>query len=824
MTIKSKLTLNCGLILCVCAAVVVASLIGMGFVQRRLFDLTERSTPFQTRSMELQRAIHAATADLVKVGSSAHEAELRQFRRDAEASLGEVKKAEDALEALLSDRKAGAYRDLSTEARELLRVTEERLKVQQSAQTANAGLRGGLADVAQRLKILEQKIRSLQASRASRYETSMGKAKVLAARLRQIEAVNMNLKELQLWCSELKEAQDKAALELLQLIGNKHAINVGLSVGELSKEAQILRDGEFVRQIKAMREMIEKAHTAKQDLVERPSPELRSRYEAAAKEIVDSTRLLLSLLQAELQTAEEQYRQEAAQQTSIFGQATKATAVLQASSELTTLGLSAEGLATRLFTAAGSQEVEALEASLSDVFGRAEKVAKTLDATLGELGAKEQRKLVENAIGGLRAVRELLFAQNGIVANVRNDLAMRAKAAAAMERLRRLVLKEAEEAKGTMATARGAQEQSIAEVNRTVSFSRWLILGIGLVSVAFGIGFATWIYRSISASLARLMEATRKIASGNLAHDFGAPTGDEIGRVEQSMAAMVSNLKEIVGRIRITTEGLASSSEELSATAHSLDQGSEEQSSQVEQVAVAMEQMSQTTDDVAKNAAETAAAAASMEKLAQEGKAIIDGSGAELTRFVKTVNESAVEIESLGKSSDEIHEVIDLIREIADQTNLLALNAAIEAARAGDQGRGFAVVAENVRQLAEKTALSVNDVSRTIDRMRRQIGTSVKSMQSQKDSVANVSRQMERTLEVIDGIVASVGSVAKMVEQIAAAMEEQATTSTEVSQNAEKIADVTRQLRSSSAEMKGTAEELSRIALGLNETTSWFHV
>ena len=94
-----------------------------------------------------------------------------------------------------------------------------------------------------------------------------------------------------------------------------------------------------------------------------------------------------------------------------------------------------------------------------------------------------------------------------------------------------------------------------------------------------------------------------------------------------------------------------------------------------------------------------------MKQTALDGKEIVYGSGRELTRFVDTVNESSHQVESLGQSSKEVHNIVDLIKEIADQTNLLALNAAIEAARAGDAGLGFAVVANAAALLVERLAV-----------------------------------------------------------------------------------------------------------------------
>ena len=557
-------------------------------------------------------------------------------------------------------------------------------------------------------------------------------------------------------------------------------------------------------------------------LAEKPTPELKQKYKDASDTVMYMARMIQVQVESDAKVASEKYASESGQQAGIFNQVGKATTVQNGTSELISLGLSTEGLASRLFSISSEKEIEEIRSSLTGAFGRVDGIVGSLDKALSDLGAKEERKILKNAASGLGSMKQLLFAEGGIVSKVSDNLSMRKKAAEAMESLRTIVIKQAGEAKKTMATAKGVQEQSIISVNRTVKYSVALVAVIAMLAIAVGIGFGAWIYRSISRPLARLISVTDEIAKGNLACDISEGTSDEIGRVETSMGQMVRSLKDIVGKIRVTTETLATSSEELSATARSLDEGSEQQSVQVEQSAGAMIQMSQTTEEVSKNASETSEAAKSMKKIALDGREVVHASGTELSRFVETVTESARQIEALGQRSKEVHNIVDLIKDIADQTNLLALNAAIEAARAGEQGMGFAVVADNVRELAEKTVVAADDIAKMIQRMQGEIGQSVAAMTAQKESVGNVAGQVGQTLSTIDGVVSYVEKVADMVNRIAVAMEEQSSVSNEVTQNMERIAEVTRHLRGSSTGMRTTAEELSKIASELNGTAGWF--
>jgi len=594
MTIKSKLTLNVVTVLGVIVAVVLASVIGMGFVKSKLYDLTEKSTPFQTRSMELQRAIHAATADLVKVGWAVNPAELQTYRQEAEASLDQVKKAQSAVEAL-SDKKMEAYRELSGEAQQLFTVTGQRLKIEAEAVGANNQVREKLKDVSQRLKGLDQKVRSLQSARSAAYGKSLAATNSIAERLRIIQDMTMQLKDLQVWCHELDTVTDKQTLEVMGLKA-KGAVLTADSYGPIIFKSAEDQHGQFAQSMKGLGDTGEQLVALRTSLVAKAAPEVRKQYDDLKTNMLTVIKMALVLIDNEGKSVGDESAAESGEQGTIFTQVGKATSVLYGASELTSLGLSTEGLATRLFTVGSAKEVDEIAAALTDAFVKIDKVSKSLDASLADLGAKEERKMLSNALSGTGSMKGLLFAGDGIVAKVRNQLAMKEKARDAMEGLRSIVLRQAEAAKKTMATARGAQEQSIVEVNSMVRDSTMLVIIIGVIAVVFGIGFGAWIYRSISKPLSRLISVTDEIASGNLTHEVCASANDEIGRVEASVAKMVQNLKEIVGKIRLAASGLASSSDELSATARSLDQGSGEQAAQVEQAAGAMVEMSQTTD------------------------------------------------------------------------------------------------------------------------------------------------------------------------------------------------------------------------------------
>lgn len=694
MKIKTKLTWNVITVIVIVGAVAATSVIGMGFVKSKLFYLTERSTPFQMRTVEFQRVIQGTTADLIKVSASRNTEEYKAYRTEAERSLTEVKSTQDALESLSGGEKIETHNELNRISKELFEITEGRLKAENDSVAANKTITQKLKEASDKLNALDTKIESLKLNRVAAFETLLSEAK-------DIDTV---------------------------------------------RKSRLMTDADI------------------------------------------------------------------------------ATTTLIRGSQFIAMAQSVEISATRLFTLDSIKEVSNVEAAVKKMFEKIDLRIKSLEKSLKRLEAKEEITVLSQVDASLQTIKGYLLARDGIIAKVRQQLNMRERALQATERLREIVLKQAERGKKTVATARGEQEKALGTVNKMVRFSSLLVIAISAGAAVFGIVFGTWIYRSIARPLNELIVSADRIAQGDLACARSEDSKDEIGMVNKSMCKMIENLSGIVGKIKTSTGTLATSSEELSTTATTLDKGSNEQTSRIEQSATAITEMSQTTLDVAKNASHTADIAQKMKNIALQGKDAMRATMEELQKFADTVRESALRVESLGQKSEEINGIITLIKGIADQTNLLALNAAIEAARAGEQGRGFAVVADNVRQLAERTAVATGDIGNTVSVMQTEVSDSVNFMQKEKESVGKVLDQVNSTLRSIDEIVSHVEQVADMVQRIAVATEEQSSASEEVSQNMDNIAVTTRELSNSIIEIKSASENLSKLAAELNSMAGWFKV
>lgn len=363
-----------------------------------------------------------------------------------------------------------------------------------------------------------------------------------------------------------------------------------------------------------------------------------------------------------------------------------------------------------------------------------------------------------------------------------------------------------------------------AEAVNTYNTAWRLFLGIGILSIAAGVFFSYALRRSITTPIAEGVSVAQRLAAGDLNVHVEVKSNDESGMLLGAMKTMVERWRGIIGEVKSAADTIADAGSRLSASSEQVSRSSGEQARRSSQIATSSEEMSQTVNDIARNTNDIANSATEAAKEARGGQEIVDRAIEEVKAISGSVNRSADFIRSLGESSAQIGEIVNVINDIADQTNLLALNAAIEAARAGEQGRGFAVVADEVRKLAERTAGATSEINGMITAIRDGVGKAVESMDS---VIRNVSVGVDLSTQAgssLKDIVKGVEELQLMVQQIASATDEMTATSEEMSRDIEQIASLSKDASAASEHTVQASAELTRLSANLQSVAGGFNL
>ncbi len=353
--------------------------------------------------------------------------------------------------------------------------------------------------------------------------------------------------------------------------------------------------------------------------------------------------------------------------------------------------------------------------------------------------------------------------------------------------------------------------------------SRTLTVAFTLIGLAIGAFVAFSMGTSLVSSIARMFGLIDEIAENNLAvADLPVGANDELGRATRALNRMKNNLGDVMGSIALSSERLASASEEISASATQQAAGADMQRDRTGQVATAMQEMSSIVLDISGNSSKAAEAARKASETARRGGKIVEETLGKMRGIAQSVEDTGKKVNGLGTSSNQIGQIIDVIDDIADQTNLLALNAAIEAARAGDQGRGFAVVADEVRKLAERTSKATKEIAAMIQSVQLETKSAVEAMEAGTEQVEAGVETTQQAGNSLAEIIESAGQVGEMVTHIATAATEQSAATEEVNANLEQIAKITSETAEGAQQSAKACHDLSSLALDLQNLVSQF--
>ncbi|NWB95193.1 methyl-accepting chemotaxis protein [Pseudomonas gingeri] len=369
--------------------------------------------------------------------------------------------------------------------------------------------------------------------------------------------------------------------------------------------------------------------------------------------------------------------------------------------------------------------------------------------------------------------------------------------------------------------AYAAEDQSMqAELKK----NSMLIIGSSALALLVGLVAAFVITRLIVAPLRSVILVAQQIAAGDLTGKVEVKRRDEIGQLMQAMQQMGAGLSGIVSGLQAGIEQLATSAHSLSAVTEQTNLEVSTQKEETEQVATAMNQMTATVHDVARNAEEAAQAAQTADDKVDSGQQVVRQSMQRIEQLADSASSASHSIESLSAEIQNIGTVLGVIKSVAEQTNLLALNAAIEAARAGEQGRGFAVVADEVRALAKRTQQSTEEIERLVSALRTAAQASVHQIQSSGELVKLAVSDALQTESALGSIAAAVSLIQQMNQQIAAAAEEQSSVAEEINRS---VTSIRASADQSALAMQGNAAssiELAQLGMELKGMVGHFRI
>ncbi|MBW8186359.1 methyl-accepting chemotaxis protein [Shewanella nanhaiensis] len=361
-----------------------------------------------------------------------------------------------------------------------------------------------------------------------------------------------------------------------------------------------------------------------------------------------------------------------------------------------------------------------------------------------------------------------------------------------------------------------------APVNDAVISAIWF----AVISMLL-VGFTVWMMLlPFRRQITRLLEAMEDIAEGegDLSKRIHMEREDELGKLGDAFNRFASKVQLMLEQSRELTQRVDSGITGAVNICEQALQSVAQQKQEIASVATAATELAHTSQEMANSAQRASEFSEKAQSESQDGMAIVTKANDGMQCLSAKVIEAAKVVRHLRTSSEQIGEVLNVIRGIAEQTNLLALNAAIEAARAGEQGRGFAVVADEVRTLASRTQDSTANIQDIIQTL-QQGALQAEQVMEEGVEQANLGKELTTQVETaLSGITDAIVEIQHQTVEITSAIGQQAVVAEEVACNVENVRGLSDDSLTSSQDLSVSLIEFQEMTKALSKSIQQFKI
>ncbi|RJX75540.1 methyl-accepting chemotaxis protein [Vibrio sinensis] len=363
-------------------------------------------------------------------------------------------------------------------------------------------------------------------------------------------------------------------------------------------------------------------------------------------------------------------------------------------------------------------------------------------------------------------------------------------------------------------------DEVFADLNDTAKQITMFTLAIAVAFIFIGLILASSITKPIE-SLEKTFTQLGQ-GGGDLAQRIEVNGNDEMAKLALGFNSFIEKIHQTISDVAETSYALQEAASGVASKASTTYDNSQNQRDQTIQVVAAINEMGETINEIASNAALAAQIAGTAESNTEQGRFVVEQAKEAISHLAANNAQTEEVVKELASTTQSIGSILEVIRAISEQTNLLALNAAIEAARAGEQGRGFAVVADEVRNLASRTADSTDEIQKMINKLQADARNAVVAMEAGQSVTQDGVVSSDKAVEMLQTISAHINDISDRNTQVATATEEQSTVVYTINENIYAINSINEMTTTTAQELATASQELQTLSRRLDSIVNTF--